>query len=51
MPSMMAESMQDMMPIMTKYIETVKQTLLKKTEAMMAESKKSSDVKTPATSN
>jgi hypothetical protein len=51
MPAIMAESMQDMMPIMTKYMETVKQTLLKKTEAMIAQSKKSTDAKTPAAHN
>ena len=33
MPAMMAEAMQDMMPIMTKYVDNVKQTLLKKTDA------------------
>lgn len=51
MPSIMAESMQDMMPIMTKYMDTVQQTLMKKTEVMIAESKKSSGAKTPATHN
>jgi len=51
MPSIMAESMQDMMPIMTKYMDTVKQTLLNKTEVMIAESKKASDATTPATHN
>jgi hypothetical protein len=51
MPSMMAEAMQDMMPIMTKYMDTVQQTLMKQTETMIAESKKASDAKTPATHN
>ncbi len=51
MPSIMAESMQDMMPIMTKYMETVKETLLKKTEVMIAESKKASSNTTPASHN
>jgi len=51
MPSIMAEAMQDMMPIMTKYMDTVKQTLLKETDAMIAQSKKESDAKTPATRN
>jgi len=51
LPSIMAESMQDMMPIMTKYIDTVKETLLKKTEVMIAESKKASNATTPATHN
>jgi len=40
-----------MMPIMTKYMDTVKQTLLNKTEVMIAESKKASDATTPATHN
>ncbi|HEY6302164.1 MAG TPA: DUF2059 domain-containing protein [Terriglobales bacterium] len=51
LPAIMAESMQDMMPIMTKYMDTVKQTLLKKTEVMIAESKKASDATTPAARN
>jgi hypothetical protein len=51
MPSMVAEAMQDMMPIMTKYMDTVKQTLLKETDVMIAQSKKSSGAKTPATHN
>jgi uncharacterized protein len=51
LPSIMADSMQDMMPIMTKYMDTVKQTLLKKTEVMIAESKKASNATTPATHN
>ncbi len=51
MPSIMAESMQDMMPIMTKYMETVKQTLMKKTDDMIAQSKKPSNHKAPATHN
>lgn len=51
MPSMMAEAMQDMMPVMTKYMDTVKQTLLKRTEVMIAESQKHADKSTPATSN
>jgi hypothetical protein len=51
MPSIVAESMQDAMPIMMKYMDNVQQTLLKKTDAMIAESKKSSDAKAPATSN
>jgi|SRR5271169_293844 len=51
MPSTMAESMQDAMPIMTKYMDTVKQTLVKKTEAMIAESKKQPNASAPATNN
>ena len=49
MPSMLAETMQSMMPIMTKYMETVQQRLLKETDVMIAQSKKQSDAKTPAT--
>src|ERR1700687_673232 len=51
MPSMLAEAMQSMMPIMTKYMETVQQRLLKETDIMIAQSKKQSDAKTPATHN
>jgi hypothetical protein len=51
LPAIMAESMQDMMPIMTKYMDTVQQTLLKKTEAMIAESKKQPPASAPATKN
>jgi len=51
LPAIMAEAMQDMMPIMTKYMDTVKQTLLKKTEVMIAQTKKASDATTPATRN
>jgi hypothetical protein len=51
MPSMLAEAMQDMMPIMTKYMETVQQRLLKETDVMIAQSKKQSDAKTPAPHN
>jgi uncharacterized protein len=51
LPTIMAESMQDMMPVMTKYMDTVKETLLKKTEAMIAESKKQPNASAPATNN
>ena len=51
MPSMLAEAMQSMMPIMTKYVETVQQRLLKETDVMIAQSKKPSDAKTRATRN
>ena len=40
MPSMMAEAMQDMMPIMTKYTDSVQRRLLKETNDMIAQSKK-----------
>ena len=51
LPAIMTESMQDVMPIMTKYMDTVKQTLLKKTDAMIAESKKQPNANAPATNN
>jgi uncharacterized protein len=51
LPGIMADSMQDVMPIMTKYMDTVKQTLLKKTDAMIAESKKQPNASVPATNN
>jgi uncharacterized protein len=51
LPSIMAEAMQDMMPIMTKYIETVRQRVQKETDDMIAQSKKSSNDKTPAARN
>ena len=51
MPAIMAESMQNMMPIMTKYMETVKQTLLKETDVMIAKSKKQPGANAPATHN
>jgi len=51
LPAIMAESMQDMMPIMTKYMDTVKQTLLKETDVMIAQSKKQPDANAPATHN
>ena len=51
MPSIVAESMQSAMPIMTKYMETVKQTLLKETDVMIARSQKQLNSKAPATQN
>lgn len=51
MPAMMAEAMQDMMPIMTKYVETVQQRLQKETDVMIAQSKKQSNADTSATHN
>ncbi len=38
-------------PIVTKNMETVQQRLLKETDVMIAQSKKQSDAKTPATHN
>jgi hypothetical protein len=51
MPSIMADAMQSMTPVITKYVDTVKQTLLKETDDMIAQSKKLSDNKTQATHN
>ena len=51
MPSITAESMQSMMPIMTKYVETVQQRLAKETDDMIAQSKKQSNANTPAIHN
>jgi uncharacterized protein len=51
MPAIMAEAMQDMMPIMTKYTETVKQTLLKETDDMIAQSKKQRSATAPTANN
>jgi len=51
LPSIMAEAMQGMMPIMTKYMETVQQRLLKETNDMIARSKKQPNASTPATNN
>jgi hypothetical protein len=47
----MAESMQDVMPIMSKYMETVQQRLLKATDDMIAQSKKQPKASAPATNN
>jgi hypothetical protein len=49
MPSILSEAMQDMMPIMTKHVDTVKRTLLRETNDMIAQSKKPSDDKASAT--
>jgi uncharacterized protein len=51
MPAIMAESMQAMMPTMAKYMDNIQQTLMKKTEVMIADSKKSSGNKTTAPHN
>jgi hypothetical protein len=51
LPSIMAESMQDMMPIMTKYMETVQQRLQKETDDMIAQSKKQPNASAPAANN
>jgi hypothetical protein len=51
MPSIMAEAMQNVVPIMTRYMETVQQRLMKETDVMIAQSKKVSGANTPATHN
>ena len=51
MPSIMAEAMQGMTPILTKYMDTVQQRLQKETEDMIAQSKKQPHASSPATSN
>jgi hypothetical protein len=51
MPSIMTEAMQSMTPIMMKYMETVQQRLLKETDVMVAQSKKSSGANSPVTHN
>jgi len=48
MPAIMSEAMQNMMPLMTKYMETVQRRLQKETEVMIAQSKKSSNPNSPA---
>lgn len=51
MPTIMAEAMQSMTPILTKYTDTVQQRLLQETDVMIAQSKKQSNATTPATRN
>lgn len=51
MPAIMTESMQSATPVMMKYMDTVKQTLLKETDVMIAQSKKKPNANTPATHN
>ncbi len=51
MPAMMAEAMQDMMPILTKYMETMQQKLQKQTDEMIAQAKKQPNASAPATNN
>jgi hypothetical protein len=51
MPVMMAEAMRDVMPVMNKYLDSVKQTVQKKTDEMIAQSKKPSETNAPATHN
>ncbi len=51
MPAILSEAMQDMMPIMSKYMETVQQRVMKETNDMIAQSKKNSQDKAPAANN
>jgi uncharacterized protein len=51
MPSITAEAMQNMMPIISKYVDTFQKRLLKETDDMIAQSKKPPNDKTPATHN
>ncbi|MGA7290133.1 MAG: DUF2059 domain-containing protein, partial [Terriglobales bacterium] len=51
MPSVTTEAMQSMMPIVSKYVETVQRRVAKETDDMIAQSKKPSDGKTPAAHN
>jgi uncharacterized protein len=51
MPAMMAEAMQDMMPIMSRYMDTVRARLQKETDVMLAQSKKQPNTSAPATNN
>ncbi|MGA6986193.1 MAG: DUF2059 domain-containing protein [Terriglobales bacterium] len=51
MPSIATEAMRSMMPIVSKYVETVQKRLLKETDVMIAQSKKASDATTPASHN
>jgi uncharacterized protein len=51
MPAIMADAMRGATPIILKYTETFRTKLQKETEDMIAQAKKSSDNKTPPTSN
>jgi hypothetical protein len=51
MPAMMSEAMQDMMPIMTKHMESIETRLKKETDDMIAQGKKPADDKAPAAHN
>jgi len=47
MPAVLAEAMQNMRPIMSKYMDTMQDRVKKETETMIAESKKKSGRKAP----
>jgi hypothetical protein len=51
MPAILSDAMQSMTPIISKYMETVQQKLQKETDDMIAQSKKPSNDKTPASHN
>jgi hypothetical protein len=48
MPSILAESMQDAMPLLTQYMETVQKRVQKETDDMIAQSKKQPTGSAPA---
>jgi len=51
MPAIMTEAMQNTTPIMIKYMDTVKETLMKETDTMIAQSKKQSGGKASTSHN
>jgi len=51
LPAIMAESMQEMTPILLKYSDMVRQTLLKETDDLIAQSKKQPKATAPTTNN
>lgn len=51
MPAIMAESMQGMTPVLTKYLDTVQTRLQKETDDMIAQSKKKPRASAPTISN
>ncbi len=51
LPAIMAESMQERTPILLKYSDMVRQTLLKETDDLIAQSKKQPKATAPTTNN
>jgi len=51
MPSITAEAMQEMMPVISRYVDTVQKRLLKETDDMIAQTKKQPSAKAPAANN
>ena len=47
MPDMMAEAMQDMMPIMNKWVDTIQDRVRRETDTMIAQSKKGPTTNSP----